>query len=64
MMAMKTPTALELLVEVEHLLTHLGAQVQEPSMTIEGAMTTMVELDLKEIYLSTSKATEARLWIS
>jgi hypothetical protein len=64
MMATKTPTALERLVEVEHLLTHMGTQVQEPSMTREGATTIMVELDLKEIHLNTSKATEARLWIS
>jgi hypothetical protein len=64
MMATKTPTAPELLVEVEDLLTQLDIQAQGYSTTIGGATTTTVELDLKEIHLNTSKATEARLWTS
>jgi hypothetical protein len=64
MMVTKTPTALGLLVEVEDLLTLLDTQAQGYSMTIGGAMTTTVEPDLREIHLSTSKATEARLWTS
>jgi len=64
MMATKTPTALEPLVEVEDLLTQPDIQAQGYSMTTEGATITMVELDLKEIHLSTSKATEGRLWTS
>jgi hypothetical protein len=64
MMAMKTPIALELLVEVEDLLTQLDTQVQGYSMTTGGVTTTMVELDWKEIHLNTLKVTEARLWTS
>jgi hypothetical protein len=64
MMATKTPTAPELLVEVEDLLTQLDTQAQGYSTTIEGATTTMVEPDLKETHLNTSKAIKGRLWTS
>jgi len=63
-MATKTPTEPELLVEVEDLLTQLDTQAQAYSMITGGVMTTTVELDLKEIHLSTSKAIEGRLWTS
>jgi hypothetical protein len=49
MMVMKTPTALELLVEVEDPLTQPDIQAQGYSTTIEGAMTAMVELDSKDV---------------
>ena len=64
MMATKTPTAPGLLAEVEDLLTQLDTQAQGYLMTIGGAMITMVELDLKEIHLSTLKAIEEGLWTS
>jgi hypothetical protein len=63
-MATKTPTALELPVEVEDLLTLLDTQAQEYSMTTGGITTTMVEPDLREIHLNTLRATEGRLWTS
>jgi len=61
MMVTKTPIALEPLVEVEDPLTQPDIQAQGYLMTIEGTMITMVELDLKEIHPSTSKAIEGRL---
>ena len=64
MMAMKTPTAPEPLVEVEDLLTQLDTQAQGYSTTIGGAMITTVELDLKETHLNTLKAIEEGLWTS
>ena len=64
MMVTKTPTTPELLVEVEDLLIQLDTQVQGYLMTIEGAMTTMVEPDSREFHPNTSKATVARLWTS
>ena len=64
MMATKSPIAPELLVEVEDLLTQLDTQAQGYSMTIEGAMTTMVEPDLRETHPNILKVIEARLWNS
>jgi hypothetical protein len=64
MMATKTPTVPEPLVEVEDLLTQLDTQAQGYLTTTGGAMITMVELDLKEIHLSTSRAIEEGLWTS
>jgi hypothetical protein len=64
MMVTKTPTAPELLVEVEDLLTQPDTQAQGYSMTIGGATTIMVEPDLKGTHLNTSKAIEGRLWTS
>jgi hypothetical protein len=64
MMAMKTPTALGLLVEVEDLLIQLDTQAQAYSMTTGDVMTTMVEPNLKEIHLNTLKVIEERLWTS
>ena len=63
-MATKAPTALELLVEVEDLLTQLDIQAQAYSTTTGDATTTMVEPDLRETHLSISKAIEERLWTS
>jgi len=64
MMATKTPTAPELLVEVEDLLTQLDTQAQAYSMTTGGATTTMGEPNLRETHLNTSKVIEKRLWTS
>jgi hypothetical protein len=64
MMAMKTPTAPGLLVEVEDLLTQSDTQTQGYLTTIEGAMTTMVEPDLRETHPNILKVIEARLWTS
>jgi hypothetical protein len=62
MMATKTPTAPGPLVEVEDLLTQLDTLVQGYSMTTGDATTTMVEPDLRETHLNTSKAIEGRPW--